>query len=72
MLYPAKDNTNQPLDWDENKEYTATNVEVWIQENMVLPYPSEGSADIESLRHHYQPQVRRTNEVNNGYRDGFG
>ena len=57
MLYPSKDNTNQPLDWDDNKEYTATNVEVWIQEYMVLHYPDDGSSDIESLRHHYQPQV---------------
>ena len=67
MLYPSKDNANQPLEWDENKEYTATNVEVWIQENMVLPFPNpeEGkSHDVESLRHHYQQQVGMKQDVN--------
>ena len=57
MLYPSKDNSNPPLDWDENKEYTTNNVEVWIQEFMVLPFPETGTSDIESLRHHYKSQV---------------
>ena len=57
MLYPSKDNTNQPLDWDENKEYTASSVEVWIQEMMVLPFPENASYDVDSLRKHYSQQV---------------
>ena len=65
MLYPSKDNTNPPLDWDENKEYTASSVEVWIQEMMVLPFPEDGSYEVESLRRHYSQQVssRRRNHV---------
>lgn len=57
MLYPSKDNSNPPLDWDENKEYMANNVEVWIQEFMVLPFPDKETSDIESLRRHYKQQV---------------
>lgn len=57
MLYPSKDNSNQPLDWDENQEYTVANVEVWIQEFMVLPFPEDGTADVDSLRRHYKQQV---------------
>jgi len=25
---------------------------------MVLPYPAEGTGDVEALRHHYEKQVR--------------
>lgn len=30
---------------------------------MVLPYPAEGTGDVETLRHHYEKQVRRGNEI---------
>ncbi|KAK8818502.1 hypothetical protein WA577_003805, partial [Blastocystis sp. JDR] len=56
MLYPSRDNHLSPMEWDEEKCYTADNVEIWFQELYVLPYPKEGAADISSLRHHFKPQ----------------
>lgn len=58
MLYPSRDNHLSPMEWDEEKCYTADNVEIWFQELYVLPYPKEGAADVSSLRHHFKPQVR--------------
>ena len=45
------------MEWDEEKQYTVNNVEVWFQEYMVLPYPKEGSVSEDSLRQHFEKQV---------------
>ena len=57
MLFPNDKRPNPPLEWDDEVHYTATNVEVWFQEYMVMPYPKEGPVDVEALRHHFTPQV---------------
>ena len=45
------------MPWDEEKQYTVSNVEVWFQEFLVLPYPKEGTVSEDSLRQHFQKQV---------------
>ena len=45
------------MPWDEEKQYTVSNVEVWFQEFLVLPYPKEGAVSDDSLRQHFQKQV---------------
>ena len=62
MLYPSRDNQLAPMEWDEEKCYTAANVEIWFQELYVLPYPKEGAADVSALRHHFKQQVREGGE----------
>ena len=57
MLYPSRDNHLSPMEWDEEKCYTASSVEIWFQEFYVLPYPKEGTADVSTLRHHFKQQV---------------
>ena len=58
MLIPNDRHPNPPLDWDDEGHYTATSVEVWFQEYLVITFPeNEASADVESLRHHFNPQV---------------
>ena len=42
------------MPWDEEKQYTVSNVEVWFQEFLVLPYPKEGAVSDDSLRQHFQ------------------
>lgn len=49
------------MEWDEEKQYTVNNVEVWFQEYMVLPYPKEGSFSEDSLRQHFEKQVVSVN-----------
>ena len=52
------------MPWDEEKQYTVSNVEVWFQEFLVLPYPKEGAVSDDSLRQHFQKQVGLGRERN--------
>ena len=56
-MFPSKNSSNAFLEWDEEKQYSVENIEVWIQEFMVLPLPSDGPIDVDALRHHFKEQV---------------
>ena len=56
-ILPSAQGHQEYMPWDEEKQYTVSNVEVWFQEFLVLPYPKEGVASDDSLRNHFQKQV---------------
>ena len=64
MLFPSAHNHVAPLEWDEEKQYTAESVELWLEEWMVLPI-SDKSADEDALRRHFRERVkiRRVDEL---------
>ena len=57
MLFPSAHNHVEPLEWDEEKQYTAESVELWLEEWMVLPM-SDKSGDEDALRRHFRERVR--------------
>ena len=60
-ILPSNQGHQEYMEWDEEKQYTVNNVEVWFQEYMVLPYPKEGSFSEDSLRQHFEKQVVSVN-----------
>ena len=64
-ILPSNQGHQEYMEWDEEKQYTVNNVEVWFQEYMVLPYPKEGSFSEDSLRQHFEKQ--RYIRVNRNY-----
>ena len=64
MLFPSAHNHVTPLEWDEEKQYTAESVELWLEEWMVLPI-SDKSGDEDALRRHFRERVkiRRVDEL---------
>ena len=57
MLFPSAHNHVEPLEWDEEKQYPAESVELWLEEWMVLPM-SDKSGDEDALRRHFRERVR--------------